>query len=310
MTPQRLLALVLLVLLIAVAQGIWGWGELLRPWTAMSPVGLTIAALGLLASYLLRAGRFRDFFFGAQDRVMLPVTRVMLQHNLLNNLLPMRTGELSFPWLAHRDLGLPTHRSIPGLLWLRLLDLHLLLGAAALVLSARLELGPAVALIGAWALLPLLGILPARAWRPAPEESRGAWRRWLDRAMASWPREPRVVLRSWAWTLANWGVKLAVFSWVLAQFGPADWAGALSGAVGGELTSVLPVHGPGGAGTYELGVGIGLRPFGVDWRTAGAMAINLHLFVLSGSALGGVLSLVLPARRVRAPGEATRPARQ
>ena len=36
--------------------------------------------------------------------------RVILMHNAAINLLPMRAGELSFPWLASRELGMPVAR--------------------------------------------------------------------------------------------------------------------------------------------------------------------------------------------------------
>ena len=51
-------------------------------------------------------------------------TKLMLQHNLFNNLLPMRTGELSFPVLMARYFAVPALRSVPALLWFRLMDLH------------------------------------------------------------------------------------------------------------------------------------------------------------------------------------------
>ncbi|MGB2680474.1 MAG: UPF0104 family protein, partial [Candidatus Competibacter sp.] len=62
-----------------------------------------------------------------------------------------------------------------------------------------------------------------------------------------------------------------------------------------DLTSVLPVHGIAGAGTYEAGVVAALIPFGIEAKVALAAAVNLHLFVLGLSAAGGALALLLRA---------------
>ena len=95
------------------------------------------------------------------------------------------------------------------------------------------------------------------------------------------------------WTQLNWLVKLAVFAWILRLFAPMPGAAAVMGAIGGDLTSVLPVHGVAGAGTYEAGVVAALIPFGVETGAALAAAVNLHLFMLGLSLLGGALGFLL-----------------
>ena len=78
----------------------------------------------------------------------------------------------------------------------------------------------------------------------------------------------------------NWCVKLCVFAVLLRGFEPFDWATAMSGAIGGELASVLPVQGIAGAGTYEAGVVAGLGVHGAALEPGLGAAIGLHLFVL------------------------------
>ena len=115
----------------------------------------------------------------------------------------------------------------------------------------------------------------------------------LARAREGLPQTPAAFWRAWLWTQINWWVKLAVFAWILRLFAPMPAAAAVMGALGGDLTSVLPVHGVAGAGTYEAGVVAALIPFGVEAWTALAAAVNLHLFVLGLSAAGGALALLL-----------------
>ncbi|HHM05194.1 MAG TPA: UPF0104 family protein, partial [Gammaproteobacteria bacterium] len=95
------------------------------------------------------------------------------------------------------------------------------------------------------------------------------------------------------WTYVNWLVKLAAFAWVLTLFAPVPAAPALLGVIAGDLTSVLPVHGVAGAGTYEAGVVAALLPLGLDAGAALRGAVNLHLFILASTVLGGAASLLI-----------------
>ncbi len=62
------------------------------------------------------------------------------------------------------------------------------------------------------------------------------------------------MFQSWGLTVLNWVVKLSVFSWILLQFiDSATIPESLMAVVAGDLTSVLPIHGPAGSGTYEAG---------------------------------------------------------
>jgi len=92
-------------------------------------------------------------------------------------------------------------------------------------------------------------------------------------------------------------VKLLVFAWGLSAFVELAWQPALLGAVGGELSSVLPIHGVAGAGTYEAGIVAALLPFGIVMEQAMQAAVSLHLFLLGLCVLGGGLALLLKTPR-------------
>jgi len=76
-----------------------------------------------------------------------------------------------------------------------------------------------------------------------------------------------------------------------------SYRAALFGAIAGDLTSVLPIHGVAGAGTYEAGVMAGLLPYGVAPQPALAAAVNLHLFLLGTTLAGGAVSLFIGGAR-------------
>ena len=128
---------------------------------------------------------------------------------------------------------------------------------------------------------------------------------WLQRHPAAWsnkvvellhalPKSPWPFTRALLWTLLNWSLKLAVFAWLLGQFLPIPYHQAWIGATSGELSSVLPIHGVAGAGTYEAGILAGLLPWGINRIEALGAAVNLHLFVLGCTfALTGLLVVAL-----------------
>ncbi len=71
---------------------------------------------------------------------------MVLLHNLFNNLLPMRAGELSLPLLMKRYFGVRRAETVGALLWFRFLDLLTLslIGVAALLLWLDTAFAPAL----------------------------------------------------------------------------------------------------------------------------------------------------------------------
>jgi len=206
-----------------------GWARLWQPWAALSPGAVGAAVALLLGSYLLRAARLYDYFHGEMAGRFPLCLRLTLWHNLLNNLLPMRTGELSFPVLMSRYFQVPAIRSVPALLWFRLLDLHtltLLAGAAVLGLAHAPPWAGWLWL--AWLPLPWLAYRLGLWLAPRlAHHGLHGWRHRAEQALGSLPTTGRALWRSWAWTVVNWTVKLAVFAWLLGQFAPLSLPAAL-----------------------------------------------------------------------------------
>ena len=281
-----------------------GWGPLLAPWLTLDPRVLMGLVLLSALSYALRAVRVYDWFRPRLDGHFAALLRLTILHNTANNLLPMRTGELVFPWLMGRYFGHGFLASSAALLWIRLLDLHFLaliaLGIAWLRHPAWVW--PVLAL--AWlAGLGLLGALGRRgaAWTPVAVEGVARWRRTLGKALhllaGAAPTSNILVARTYLWTGLIWGTKFVAFAALLRHFLPVDLWQALAGVMGAELSSVLPFHGIAGSGSYELAAVAALVPAGVAPEAALAGAVNLHLFVLGITLLLGPLALLLPKGR-------------
>ncbi len=92
----------------------------------------------------------------------------------------------------------------------------------------------------------------------------------------------------------SWILKLAAFTAVVLHFAAIDTWQAVLGTIGTELSSVLPVHGVAGSGSYELAMAAVLLPLGLNMATALKAAVNLHLYLLGANLLLGLGALLLP----------------
>jgi len=284
----------------AFVQWIWGWSAILEEWRQVGLVNVALALALLVGTYFVRAHRIHDYFPRETKGQFLRLFRLTQVHNTLNIMLPLRTGEASFPLLMRSEFAVPLAHGTSALFVLRLLDLHALLAAAGvgLVADTGYEVWACVVWI-AFLLAPLV-LAPLRhrlvGWTrkrlPAKLE------RYVDQIDDGIPRDLGAFLRAWALTVFNWGIKVAVLAWVLGLMGVGPLAACFGGALGGELSSVLPVHAPAGVGTYPAGIAAGAAIFGAS-RDAAALdllakaSINTHLLLIVSALVGTGLSVLL-----------------
>jgi len=284
--------------LIAGVEYWFGWESVLAPWQQLPLERIALAVLLVLLSYVIRTARLVTFFAAELRGRFSGALRLTLIHNLWNNLLPT-LGELSFPILMQRYFTISPTRSLPALVWFRVLDVYAILLLAVLSLILHQNSWWLAALL----IAPLTLAIPViYRWLPTSigyfeRHYTGGFKEKLRKVREALPTSWRVFwLSSW-WTLVNWAVKLMVFAWIIQQFIPINFSQGLLGAMGGELTSVLPVNAVAGAGTYEAGVVTALLPAKIDNQEALKAAVNLHLFLLSCTLLSGFLSYLLPGTR-------------
>lgn len=260
----------------------WALGIALLGWLlSRTPIAPVIEAIqrpsitiwlitlgGLLLSYGLRGARLQvvlnlDAHHAPPQRwlgLRTDALRVILLHNAAVNLLPMRAGELSFPWLAARELRLPMSRALVCLMWMRLQDLAVLAGLGlalwpGLPLFARLLglLGLVLCWHGGWSLLRRL-----LASSTTDAQAATGWRGMALKLKAAMLEPAHHRPAAWGLTLANWTLKLAAGATLLSAISQISWPVAWAGALGGELAAIFPLQGPAGFGTYEAGVWAGV----------------------------------------------------
>jgi hypothetical protein len=215
-------------------------------------------------------------------------------HTFSNNMFPVRSGELAFPVLMQRLFQVPPAVSVPRLLWFRAQDGLLLAASAGCVLIwPRWGPAPAILSLAVWAALPALAPVVRHPLTRRLEQHPRRPMRVLLRMVEGIPADQSMIYATLAWTAVNWALKLVAFAWFLGVVAGLDPYTALLGSIGGELSSVLPLHGVAGAGTYEAGVLVVLTPLHVALAEALPAAVNLHLFILGASMLG-LLPALLP----------------
>ena len=266
--------------------------------------------LGLLLSYLMRAARLQVVLgleAGSQTPaartalgLRLDALRVILMHNAAVNLLPMRAGELSFPWLASTQLRMPLAHAVASLLWMRLQDLAVLLSLGLLLwpgLPVAWRAAGLVLLVLGWMLgIKLLNALHAST---GSQPANAKWKALLQRLHAALldPHHHRPA--AWLFTWANWTIKLTAGALLLSAITQTSLAIGWAGALGGELAAVIPIQGPAGFGTYEAGVWGGFA-LSLPGDSAGlghavAAALALHLCFLLCAVAAGAIAWATPS---------------
>ena len=297
-----IVALLCVILYILFVQYMFGWRSVLGVWRSVGLLPVASALLLLVSTYLVRTWRLRDYFPGEARGRFVELFRLAQVHNVLNIMLPFRSGETSFPILMRSQFGVPLLRGTSALLVMRLLDLHALLGAAGVGLVLGAGGGAMYWMLWlAFLVMPLLAFtVKDPVLRFVLSRFPGRLSRLASEVAAGLPSDYPALLRAWAMTVLNWGVKVVVLAWVLALMGVEPLAAGFGGALGGELSSVLPLHAPGGVGTYPAGITAGALSFGAPARD-GAMetlmqaSLNLHLLMVVSALAGLGISLLLSA---------------
>jgi uncharacterized protein (TIRG00374 family) len=298
-------------------------GAVMAALGAMHWSGVALAALMSPLALAARAVRWR-FLFAPGHRPPRLLAATMIGY-MLNNVLPLRAGELARAWVAARGRPEAFWTVLGSLVAERVLDVL----ALVLVLGGVLLAVPVPAVVR-WAAVGVLAaglagaaalVLLVRA--PAMVESV------IGRALGRWPAACRRVLAAasrfvdgltglrarenagplLAWTAACWLVPVAVV-WLVVEAADlalpwvAPWTVLALVALGVSVPSA-----PGAIGPYHAAAAVAVGIFGVPWSQAVGFALVMHAVQFVPVTLVGAVFLALEpvdlaaARAVtRAPG--------
>jgi hypothetical protein len=272
---------------------IWQAGWLARWQAPLQRVPLSLwltLALGLLASYGLRAWRIQREFSDTEGMHGWLSLRIVLVHTTLVNLMPMRSGELGFLWLMKRALNVHWLDASASLMWLRMQD-------ACVLSTLSIWVWPG----WPWPLRVILtlllwsGVYGCVRWiRHHGSRDHGTSAGKVAQLTRALNTRGHRMGQGWLISATNWTLKLSLQAWVLTQLLKADMASGWAGSLGAELSALFPVQGLAGIGTYEAGSATAMRWHGVPWDAGLQAALTLHVGLLLCSISYGLLAWWLP----------------
>ena len=243
------------------------FGEIAKAVKEISFKTLLVALILYTLSYIFRTLRWKYYYKKAPLGELFLLTSV---NTFLNNLLPARTGELSiFVFLKKYDKSVK--ETVKNFLKVRIFDAISVLTFLLFSLLA-LKIGLLPALVVSLLLYPTLVVLGNL--KPIPEKFRVKF-------------EPYPLILS----LSAMGSKLLAV-YLVVKVVNIDFYRFTIGFLGGEVSTILPIHSFAGVGTYETSFSLSLKFFiGENFKEGFKIAFLSHSFLLFSSTLLGIISL-------------------
>ena len=229
---------------------------------------LFVAQSLLVLSLLIRATRLRRFFKNETESS--GIVRITFLHNFFNNFLPMRIGEFSFPLMLRESYSIDNKISLRALFIFRLTDL-----LSITSLSLFIFLG--------FYYSSMIIILITVAWYF------GVSYLLQERDIEKNLFEKIEIL---IWSFLAWCIKIFALTFLLLSLVTVSLESSFVAVIFGELTSILPIHGFAGTGTYEGGIILGLNSFDKSINIDSMISASLlvHFTVLLYSLILAIVS--------------------
>lgn len=258
-----------------------GWLKIVENWQAINTTTILWMVLLTTASYLLRAYRIQ-FSFNLNFNVLATLFHVSTFHNLANIMLPFRAGEMAFPLLMKRKFGLSIIESTTQLMLFRVLDLLSLLFVACAVFSISMHkwwllllLISTVSVTILYADKAKLLLLKWFALRPSTLNNK------IHKALSSLPTGSKKFSKMAILTLVIWACKIGAFLGLVLDFPDMSANVAIMAITTADLSSILPIHGFAGTGTFEAAFMLGGAWYNVSSEILLQAALQLHLYLIA-----------------------------
>ena len=274
-----------------------GFGPILELFAAAGWVTLTLVCTGLVVSQLIRTQRLKDSlrsFENPSNLDFFALYRLTQTHNILNTMLPFRSGEVSMPLLLRAEHGVPIATGAGILLWFRLLDVMSLVVLALLAYVVQYT-EFSVSFVLVLVLLVAAGLrgILVRLRASVPLATNKGLHSRMAQVLRGVPTQTEIYSLLWAWSMTNWFVKLLSLGALVAHLANSGIFASLIAALGGELSSILPIHAPGGVGTYAGGVAVLGSVAGIDHQVLLKLGVLLHVLVIFSGLVSLILSVLL-----------------
>ncbi len=272
----------------------------------------------------LKALRFR-YFLNARIRLRV-MTRIVCMHSFWNNVLPYRSGELSYLYLLKQQSGITGGQSLVSLALARIFDVV----ALALMVVVALGMGwfkaamPAPTVVQTLVVALAMTLLIMTLWLLTRHGNILATQiqHWVNTHTwfaSGWPmhiahkvtetlqalgalRKPSALFAFTVLSLAVW-LSDAGLMWLALKAGHVSlfWWQTLWVSLFPVLSALIPMQGLAGVGTFEGTLTAGLALLGVPAASALGASLLVHLQLLSFSAILGGMAYAWHLRARRHP---------
>ncbi len=230
-----------------------------------------LTAFGLyIFSYLTRTYRWKIVLSIKDFKKLFKITAF---NTVFNIFLPFRTGELSFFYMLKKE-NIPVSETTISFFTVRIFDaisLFTVFSASYLLLKGYVLLSILIVILMPFVfylLKVIVHIVNIEKLRTFSQET----------------LHLKNLLILYALSLLTFILKFTGFYFVLPKNLNLSFLESFFASAAGDLTTVLPIHGLAGIGTYEGGFAGVLIFIGVDKETALLASVFVHIFILLGAA--------------------------
>ncbi|NPA58070.1 MAG: flippase-like domain-containing protein [Aquificae bacterium] len=248
-----------------------GFEKFVSFFTQINPLNILTAFLLYVASYITRALRWKitlsinDFW---------KLFKITAFNTVFNIFMPFRTGEVSFFYMLKKE-NIPISESAVSFVSVRIFDaisLFAVFGSSYLIYKGKVL--PAVILLFT---APLTAFLLKKLSALLKSEKISRFRE--ERLT------PKNIAVLYLLSVITFILKFTAFYLVLPEGIDLPFVQAVFAASAGDITTILPIHGIAGIGTYEGGYAGALILLGVDREKALLASVFAHIFMLAGAGL-------------------------
>ena len=247
-----------------------GFNTFLRFLTEISPVNLILASGLYVFSYITRAFRLKITLNIKNFKKLFKITSF---NTVFNIFLPFRTGEVSFFYMLKKE-NVPFSESAVSFLTVRMFDaisLFTLFAISYLILKGYFLYSILLFFLMPFSFYLFKGIISVIKIEKLKSFSKETLH-----------LKNLIVL--YTLSILTFVSKFTGFFFVLPENLKLSFQQAFFASAAGDLTTVLPIHGIAGIGTYEGGFAGVLIFLGVDRDTSILASVFVHVFILLGAA--------------------------
>lgn len=257
-----------------------GFGKIVKDFSCLNIYYVIFGFLLYAFSSFLRAYRWHSMIREIKMWDFFIINNI---HIFSNNIMPARTGELSFFYLIKKR-GVNFSKSFWIFLLARLMDALALSGFFVSVFF-KIYFMPFLLFVFGVIMIFLLkysiNILPNKFFLKSLKEN------------LTGHFEMNIALRLYILSLASFFIKFLSFYIVTSNLLKVGFLDILPSYVIAELSSILPINGIMGLGTYELGFSAVSKITDIGFKNSLNFGFITHVFLLLSSSLLGIISIIL-----------------